>query len=278
MYERLLKLYKNKIIESPKEFNPSEYYYFYNEKNEVFGIKKDLAENEYELIKGMYIEKTFYYNNKMEEKIHQYIFDNGAYPFKNKKYQFMFYKTKAEHEYINGLLKDIFGSIEVITYHNWEIVFFQNKVELNIEELFRTISFDFGKTIYVHEGFNLNSETNGKEFLQYINAFLNTTITNEKEFSNSASFLYEVSRKEFDKVALFMKKNILKIIEENEVFMQVIEAYFINDLNISQTAAALYMNRNTLNGKLVSISKHTGLNIQSFKQASAILLLLNYKS
>ena len=46
MYERLLKLYKNKIIESPQEFNPSEYYYFYNEKNEVFGIKKDLAENE----------------------------------------------------------------------------------------------------------------------------------------------------------------------------------------------------------------------------------------
>ena len=39
---------------------------------------------------------------------------------------------------------------------------------------------------------------------------LNTTITNEKEFSNSASFLYEVSRKEFDNVALFMKKNILR--------------------------------------------------------------------
>ena len=230
------------------------------------------------IISTMNIEKTFYYNNKMEEKIHQYIFDNGSYPFENKKYQFMFYKTKAEHEYINGLLKDIFGSIEVITYHNWDIVFFQNKVELNIEELFRTISFDFGKTIYVHEGFNLNPETSGKEFLQYINAFLNTKLTNEKEFSNSASFLYEVSKKEFDKVALFMKKNIIKIIEENEVFMQVIEAYFINDLNISQTAAALYMNRNTLNGKLVSISKHTGLNIQSFKQASAILLLLNYES
>ena len=158
----------------------------------------------------------------------------------------MLYKTKAEHEYINGLLKDIFGSIEVITYHNWEIVFFQNKVELNIEELFRTISFDFGKTIYVHEGFNLNPETNGKEFLKYINAFLNTTITNEKEFSNSASFLYEVSRKEFDNVALFMKKNILKIIEENEVFMQVIEAYFINDLNISQTAAALYWSKDSI--------------------------------
>lgn len=278
MYERLLKLYKSKIIENPKEYKPNEYYYFYNEYNNIFGIKKDLAENEYELIKGMYIEKTFYYNNKMEEKIHQYIFDDGVYPFKNKKYQFMFYKTKAEHEYINGLLKDIFGSIEVINYHNWDIVFFQNKVELNIEDLFRTISFDFDKTIYVHEGFNLNPETKGKEFLQYINAFLNTKVTNEKEFSDSATFLYEASKKDFEKIVTFMKNNIVKVIEENEVYTQVIDAYFSNDLNISKTAASLYMNRNTLNGKLVSISKHIGLNIQKFKSSSAILLLLNYKS
>ena len=32
------------------------------------------------------------------------------------------------------------------------------------------------------------------------------------------------------------------------------------------------------NGKLVSMSKKMGLNIQNFKHASAILLLLNYKS
>ena len=278
MYERLLKLYKNKIIENPGEFNPNEYYYFYNEKNEVFGIKKDLAENEYELIKGMYIEKTFYYNNKMEEKIHQYIFDNGVYPFKNKKYQFMFYKSNSEDEYINGLLKDIFGSIEVLKHYNWNIVFFQNKVELSIEELFRTISFDFGKVICVHEGFNLNPETSGVEFLKYIKAFLNTKETNELEFSDSASFLYEVSKKEFPDVALFMKKNILNNIIQDEICMKVIEAFFINNLNISKTASVLYMHRNTLNGKLVSMSKKMGLNIQNFKHASAILLLLNCKS
>lgn len=278
MYERLLKLYKNKIIESPKEFDSNEYYYFYNEKNEVFGIKKDLAENEYELIKGMYIEKTFYYNTKMEEKIHQYIFDNGTYPFKNKKYQFMFYKSNKEDEYINGLLKDIFGSIEVLKHHNWNIVFFQNKVELSIEELFRTISFDFGKVINVHEGFNLNPETNGIEFLKYIKAFLNTKEISELEFSDSASFLYEVSKKEFPDVALFMKKNVLNNIMQDEVCMKVIEAFFINNLNISKTASALYMHRNTLNGKLVSMSKKMGLNIQNFRHAAAILLLLNYKS
>ena len=31
MYERLLKLYKNLLIENPKDFNNENYYYFYNE-------------------------------------------------------------------------------------------------------------------------------------------------------------------------------------------------------------------------------------------------------
>ena len=144
--------------------------------------------------------------------------------------------------------------------------------------MFRTISFDFGKVINVHEGFNLNPETNGIEFLKYIKAFLNTKEISELEFSDSASFLYEVSKKEFHDVALFMKKNVLNNIMQDEVCMKVIEAFFINNLNISKTASALYMHRNTLNGKLVSMSKKMGLNIQNFRHAAAILLLLNYKS
>ena len=276
MYERLLKLYKNKIIESPQEFNPSEYYYFYNEKNEVFGIKKDLAENEYELIKGMYIEKTFYYNNKMEEKIHQYIFDNGSYPFKNKKYQFMFYKTKAEHVLINDLLKDIFNQVEIVKYHDYDLVFYQNKSEMNIEELFRTISFDFGKVIYVHQGFNLSIDAKGEDLLKYINALFNTDVTLEKEYSDACTLLYDAEVKDYEDVASFMKKNFEDVLT-NESSLEVINAFFINDLNISKTASALYMHRNTLNGKLDTISRQMGLNIQNFKHASAILLLLNYR-
>ena len=114
MYERLLKLYKNLIIENPKEFNDDQYYYFYNEKNVVFGIEKTITTNEYELIKGMYIEKTFHYNSEMEEKIYKYIFDNGRYPFQNKKYNFMLYKTNAEHELINELLKGVFNQVEIV--------------------------------------------------------------------------------------------------------------------------------------------------------------------
>jgi hypothetical protein len=276
MYDRLLKLYKNLIIENPKDFNNNNYYYFYNEKNMIFGIEKTITSNEYELIKGMYIEKTFHYNTEMEEKIHKYIFDNDVYPFKNKKYNFMLYKTKAEHELINDLLKDIFNQVEIVKYHDYDLVFYQNKSEMNIEELFRTISFDFGKVIYVHQGFNLNVDAKGEDLLKYINALFNTTATLEKEYSDSCTLLYDAEIKDFEDVASFMKKNFEEVLT-NESCLEVINAFFSNDLNISKTASALYMHRNTLNGKLDTISRQLGLNIQNFKHASALLLLLNYR-
>ncbi|MBQ8293103.1 MAG: helix-turn-helix domain-containing protein [Bacilli bacterium] len=276
MYDRLLKLYKNIILENPKNFDNSKYYYFYNENNFVFGIEKTITNNEYELIKGMYIEKTFHYNNSVQEKIHKYIFDNASYPFKNQKYQFMFYKTTAEHELINGLLKDIFNKVEIVKYHDYELVFYQNKSELNIEELFRTISFDFGKPIYVHEGCNISPVVKGNTFFKYINAFFNTKDTYEKEFSDACTLLYEASKEDFEDVAGFMKKSIIDEILEDEQTLQVVTAFFENDLNISKTAATLYMHRNTLNSKLDTISRQMGLNIQKFKHASAVLLLLNY--
>lgn len=275
MYERLLKLYKNLIIENPKDFN-NNYYYFYNEKNVIFGIEKTITSNEYELIKGMYIEKTFHYSTEMEEKIHKYIFDNAEYPFKNKKYNFMLYKTKAEHGLINDLLKDIFNQVEIVKYHDYDLVFYQNKSEMNIEELFRTISFDFGKVIYVHQGFNLSIDAKGEDLLKYINALFNTDVTLEKEYSDACTLLYDAEVKDYEDVASFMKKNFEDVLT-NESSLEVINAFFINDLNISKTASALYMHRNTLNGKLDTISRQMGLNIQNFKHASAILLLLNYR-
>lgn len=277
MYERLLKLYKNIIVEQPNNFDNDRYYYFYNEKNMVFGIEKTITSNEYELIKGMYIEKTYHYNSEMEEKIYKYLFDKGSYPFLNKKYHFMLYKTKAEHELINGLLKDIFNQVEIVKYHDYELVFYQNKSEINIEELFRTISFDFGLVIYVHQGFNLGPEAKGDDLLKYIKAFLNTKKTYEKEFSDACNLLYEASMRDYEDVAAFMKENFKKDIFENEATLELINAFFENNLNISKTANAIYMHRNTLNGKLDMISRQMGLNIQKFKHASAILLLMNYR-
>ena len=52
MVEKLIKIYKNKIIQNIKEFDYDNYYYFYsnNYNDDIFGIEKTISENEYHLI------------------------------------------------------------------------------------------------------------------------------------------------------------------------------------------------------------------------------------
>lgn len=72
----------------------------------------------------------------------------------------------------------------------------------------------------------------------------------------------------------FEMKNFAKIFEDSGM-MQTVEAYFNCGMNISGTARALYMHRNTLMYRLNSIRKHTGLDLSSFRDA-VTFKLLNY--
>jgi DNA-binding PucR family transcriptional regulator len=75
----------------------------------------------------------------------------------------------------------------------------------------------------------------------------------------------------------FFKKLILKNIIEDSVIQQIVNTYFECNLNTSQAAKELYMHRNTLINKLDQIKKTTNLDLQNFKQASTLYLLLNYQ-
>ncbi|HPT89365.1 MAG TPA: helix-turn-helix domain-containing protein [Bacilli bacterium] len=55
----------------------------------------------------------------------------------------------------------------------------------------------------------------------------------------------------------------------------IIKSLFENNLNITQSSQVVYMHRNTINNKLDMIKRLTGLNIQNFKEAVAMYLLLN---
>ena len=75
MVEKLIKIYKNKIIQNIKEFDYDNYYYFYsnNYNDDIFGIEKTISENEYHLIKSSYIEKKIYDNSGSIQKIYEYL-------------------------------------------------------------------------------------------------------------------------------------------------------------------------------------------------------------
>lgn len=59
----------------------------------------------------------------------------------------------------------------------------------------------------------------------------------------------------------------------NEGAMNMIETFFKNDMNISLTARALYMHRNTLIYKLNAIKKLTGFDLKKFDMAVTFKIL-----
>lgn len=67
-------------------------------------------------------------------------------------------------------------------------------------------------------------------------------------------------------------RRFVKIFEDAEM-MRTAEALFANGMNVSATARALYMHRNTLMYRLKVICKKTGLNLQNFDMAVTFRLL-----
>ena len=67
-------------------------------------------------------------------------------------------------------------------------------------------------------------------------------------------------------------KNFVKIFEDREL-MSTLSSLFKNNLNVSQTARALFMHRNTLIYRLNKVRSATGLDPCSFNDAVKLLIL-----
>ena len=68
-------------------------------------------------------------------------------------------------------------------------------------------------------------------------------------------------------------KNYVKIFEDREM-MSTLRCLFDNDLNVSATARALFMHRNTLIYRLNKVRTITGLDPCSFDDAVELLILV----
>ena len=75
MYNKVLEIYKEQLINEPKTFT-NDYYYFYGNDGKVFGISKGIGQNEYLLLKSMFLEKQVLYLDVKQESIYKYIYEN----------------------------------------------------------------------------------------------------------------------------------------------------------------------------------------------------------
>ena len=274
MYNNLMKIYQSKLVQNPTVFNNDKYYYFYGQDGKLFGIEKTITLNEYKLLKSFYLEKTLEHLDSKSEAIYKYIFENGNYPFIRKN-KFVVINNVLDSEVIN-LLNDIFLNLEVLLLEKITILFFEEDGIQDLAVVFQTISDDFGKQLCIHEGLMLNKNTKGSIIAHYIGVLLNSNCVN-KDYSNFIELLLTAESNVTYSLMKELKEFYFNPILTKNNTKNELEVFFKNDLNVSKTAKELYLNRNSLINRLESFSKEVGYNVQSFKFATIMLLILNLK-
>ena len=274
MYSNLLTIYKDKIVIEPIEYDTNKYYYFYGEDSKIFGIEKTITLNEYKLIKSFFLEKQINYDNTKSEKIFKYLFENGQYPFKNKM-RFVVV-SGILNEDIKSLIEEIYPSLETLKMDNSTILFYEEEWTQSISDIFQTISYDFEKQLFIHEGLIIDKNISGELISHYLGC-LNKTNWSAKDYTNIVDLVLNSETNIINSLLIELKTNYIDHILNKNNNSNIIEVFFKNDLNVSQTAKDLYLNRNSLINKLDSISKELGFNVQSFRFASILLVIMSIK-
>ena len=175
---------------------------------------------------------------------------------------------------INNLLKDVLLNVVEFSIDNVEVIFYEDEQQAELEDLFQTMSDDFGYSINVHSGLRLNKNVKGSFVAHYISCIVNANFFGKTYsdlidiiFSNDSSKIYPLIKE--------IKTYVLDPVLKKNNNLETLDAFFKNDLNVSQTAKVLYLNRNSLINRLDTISKEIGIDVQSFKYAACILIMIN---
>ena len=276
MLTNLKKIYQDKLIEDVTSYS-NDYYYFYksNSNKKLFGVPKTITTNEYELLKEMYIEKKIYTLDKHIQKCYEYLLDDGVYPFKNKKMKMIIYTVNEnDEEVVYDVLNEVYTSCVNVKLYNLNICFFE-ETSTKIVDLFETLAQDLGYNIILHEGLIIHSGYKGIDILSYIKFYHDSVKVNSKEHSDLADMLLFQDYSKHQDLMLAIKTNLFDVLLQDVLIRDIIQVMLKNDLNVSQSAKLLYMNRNSLINKLDSIYKETGLNIQKFTHACVLYFILN---
>lgn len=276
MLPNLKKIFKDKLLDEVSMYS-NDYYYFYKDhrSKKLFGILKNITNNEYALLKEMYVEKTIYNTDRILQKVYEYLLEEGSYPFKNKKVKVIIYNVKKEDsEIISTLLKDIYTNVCCIELFNLYVCFLDESV-IGLKDLFETISIDLGYDVNLHEGLTFSENFSGSILSTYVKAYHDSVKIYSMLYSDIADMVLGLDVGCYKDLLITLKDYLLDALFKDTQIRDIITVMLKNDLNVSQSAKLLYMNRNSLINKLDYIYKETGLNIQKFTHACVVYLLLN---
>ena len=186
----------------------------------------------------------------------------------------MYIVKESDEEVINEFITNVYKNSSIVKLYNLNICFVED-VQGSIKDIFDALSSDLGYDVILHEGLIINENYNGSDILTYIKTYHDTEKINTKLYTDLADFILFQDHNVNKELILSIKNNLFVPLFSDVVLRDIIQAMLKNDLNVSQTAKLLYMNRNSLINKLDYIYKETGLNLQKYTHACVIYVMIN---
>ncbi|MDD4001036.1 MAG: helix-turn-helix domain-containing protein [Bacilli bacterium] len=209
--------------------------------------------------------------------MYEYLFSQGDFPFKEPYFRFMLINAEDQNKkaIVFNFLKDLIYDSLILEKENDYFLIYFSEPDISFKDLLVSISDDFSIKIKVY--------VSGRIEAQYPENFL-TLYEAIKEFLDSRPYIYasnaelikQIIRTDFKRLKT-VKSAILNRIYEDSQIEKLILAMFDNNLNVTRTAKAVYMHRNTIINKLEYIKLETGLNLQNFTDALCMYWLIKSK-
>lgn len=207
-----------------------------------------------------------------ESKVLDFLFNNKSTPFV-KKTKLIVYKAKeVDIDIINNIIKDVYNDVVTVKLDDNVLVFIGGKYDINIQNLFVTISDDLGYEIYVHDGIYINSNLTSEDIIEYVNIY---DKSNKIVYMDIAEAALNAQTEDYFKLLDIISRSNFTYIYKDVVTIDIIEALLKNNLNVLQTSKLLYLHRNSILNKVDIIYKETGLNIQKFTNAYLVKQIIS---
>lgn len=194
----------------------------------------------------------------------------------NKKKEFEFYilninKQTPDYDEIIDIFLDVIINPFVYEENNYTIVL-SNIINNDVSQVVSAVVEDFGYNLKVFRSNKIYTQ-NMDDFNILKDSYLKNQIYINDNYVNIQKLLYAILEKNMDDLQT-IKPVILRKINNDSKLYEIVNGMFINDLNVCKTANYVYMHRNTINNKLITIKEETGLDIQKFQDAVMLYVLL----
>lgn len=201
---------------------------------------------------------------------------NKKNDYLNKKKEFEFYilninKQTPDYDEIIDIFLDVIINPFVYEENNYTIVL-SNIINNDVSQVVSAIVEDFGYNLKVFRSNKIYTQ-NMDDFNILKDSYLKNQVYINDNYVNIQKLLYAILEKNMDDLQT-IKPVILRKINNDSKLYEIVNGMFVNDLNVCKTANYVYMHRNTINNKLITIKEETGLDIQKFQDAVMLYVLL----